>query len=56
MNQTREGTTIAGYTYWLSPTEKDTRRDNAANVTLDTLRKVFGAMQTVVKIQLVPRA
>ncbi|WP_081768183.1 helix-turn-helix domain-containing protein [Hymenobacter swuensis] len=29
---------------------------NASNVTLDTLRKVFGAMQTVVKIQLVPQA
>jgi DNA-binding XRE family transcriptional regulator len=29
---------------------------NASNVTLDTLRKVFAAMQTVVKIQLVPRA
>lgn len=29
---------------------------NASNVTLDTLRKVFAAMQTVVKIQLVPQA
>ncbi|WBA44345.1 helix-turn-helix domain-containing protein [Hymenobacter canadensis] len=29
---------------------------NASNVTLDTLRKVFGAMQTLVKIQLVPQA
>ena len=28
---------------------------NASNVTLDTLRKVFAAMQTVVKIQLVPQ-
>jgi HTH-type transcriptional regulator/antitoxin HipB len=28
---------------------------NASNATLDTLRKVFGAMQTVVKIQLVPQ-
>ena len=27
---------------------------NASDVTLDTLRKVFAAMQTVVKIQLVP--
>ena len=29
---------------------------NASNVTLDTLRKVFAAMQTVVKIQLIPHA